>query len=84
MLSEFSDCNKKVKQPERRQVDMPEGFESLKREFNPNHHRLLNENPKAKAKTKATTAKQTLKPKTNKIIKMLMKGKKNSCMCRFQ
>lgn len=89
-LSEFGNCNKKVKQPERRPVDIPEdfedGFEFLKREFNPHHHRLLNEKPKAKSRAKATTAKQTLKAKTKKsekVIKMLLKSK-NSKKFQFK
>lgn len=84
ILSEFGNCNQKVKQPERRPVDIPEefdGFEFLKHEFNPHHHRLLNEKPKARvrAKAKATIAKaKTLKAKTNKsenFIQLLLKSK---------
>lgn len=82
ILSAFGDCNKKVKKPERRLVELPEGFahfKFLKREFDSKHHRLFKENPKAKAKAKVKSkaAKQSVKPKQGPLTRnrtMLMKG----------
>lgn len=80
MLSVFGDCNKRVKEPERRPVEIPPiyaDFKFLNREFKPQHHRLFKDNPKAKS----TSTKQPMMPKqvstsnyNTRYRKMLMKG----------
>lgn len=76
ILSEFGNCNTRVKKPERRPIVIPSEyaeFEFLNREFKPHHHRLFKDNPKTASKV----FKPFVKPKrvpTTRYRKMLMKS----------
>lgn len=75
LLSVFGDCNKKVKEPERRPVEIPEDYDEFKflyREFNSQRYRLFKENPKAKAMAAKQPARTNRVPARNR--EMLLKG----------
>lgn len=73
-LSEFGDCNKKMKKPERKPVEIPpqilEAYPILNREFKV-MERFIEDNPKPSKAKKSLKPKRVQKPK---FKEMLMKG----------
>lgn len=73
-LSEFGDCNKKIKEPERKPVKIPpdilEAYPILNREFK-GENRFIKDNPKPSKAKKSLKSKRARKPK---LKEMLMKG----------